>query len=127
MSEDLKIKLLVVDDEQSIRRLCMTIGTSLGFTCNEAESAESAVTRLETDPPDLVLTDLKLPNQSGVALLKQVRNILPRTEIAIMTGHGSIERAHADPVGARSLGRRLFDRGASILKSGYRASDAVLR
>ena len=93
MSEDLKTKLLVVDDEQSIRRLCMTIGTSLGFTCNEAESAESAVTRLETDPPDLVLTDLKLPNQSGVALLKQVRNILPRTEIAIMTGHGSIESA----------------------------------
>jgi DNA-binding NtrC family response regulator len=93
MSEDLKVKLLVVDDEQSIRRLCMTIGTALGFTCNEAESAESAVTRLETDPPDLVLTDLKLPNQSGVALLKQVRNILPRTEIAIMTGHGSIESA----------------------------------
>jgi two-component system, NtrC family, response regulator AtoC len=93
MSEDLKTKLLVVDDEQSIRRLCMTIGTSLGFTCNEAESAESAVTRLETDPPDLVLTDLKLPNQSGVELLKQVRNMLPRTEIAIMTGHGSIESA----------------------------------
>ena len=66
MSEDLKTKLLVVDDEQSIRRLCMTIGTSLGFTCSEAESVESAVTRLETDPPDLVLTDLKLPNQSGV-------------------------------------------------------------
>jgi len=93
MSEDLKTKLLVVDDEQSIRRLCMTIGTSLGFTCSEAESVESAVTRLETDPPDLVLTDLKLPNQSGVELLKQVRNILPRTEIAIMTGHGSIESA----------------------------------
>jgi two-component system response regulator AtoC len=93
MSEDLKTKLLVVDDEQSIRRLCMTIGTSLGFACNEAESAESAVTRLETDPPDLVLTDLKLPNQSGVELLKQVRSILPRTEIAIMTGHGSIESA----------------------------------
>jgi two-component system, NtrC family, response regulator AtoC len=93
MSEDLKTKLLVVDDEQSIRRLCMTIGTSLGFTCNEAESAESAVSRLETDPPDLVLTDLKLPNQSGVELLKQVRSILPRTEIAIMTGHGSIESA----------------------------------
>jgi two-component system, NtrC family, response regulator AtoC len=93
MSEDLKTKLLVVDDEQSIRRLCMTIGTSLGFTCNEAESAESAATRLETDPPDLVLTDLKLPNQSGVELLKQVRSVLPRTEVAIMTGHGSIESA----------------------------------
>ncbi len=71
----------------------MTIGTSLGFTCNESESAETAVTRLETDPPDLVLTDLKLPNQSGVELLKTIRSVLPRTEIAIMTGHGSIESA----------------------------------
>jgi len=93
MTDDLKIKLLVVDDEQSIRRLCMTIGGSLGFVSNEAESAESAVTRLETDPPDLVLSDLKLPNQSGVELLKQIKALLPRTEVAIMTGHGSIESA----------------------------------
>lgn len=93
MSNDLKITLLVVDDEQSIRRLCMTIGGSLGFSCDEAESAETASTRLETDPPDLVLTDLKLPNQSGVDLLKQIKSVLPRSEVAIMTGHGSIESA----------------------------------
>ncbi len=93
MNADLKIRLLVVDDEQSIRRLCMTIGTSLGFACAEAESAEAAVTRLEADAPDLVFTDLKLPTQSGVELLKQIKALLPRTEVAIMTGHGSIESA----------------------------------
>jgi two-component system, NtrC family, response regulator AtoC len=93
MSTELKIRLLVVDDEQSIRRLCMTIGTSLGFTCAEAESAEAAVARLDTEAPDLVLTDLKLPTQSGVELLKQIKALLPRTEVAIMTGHGSIESA----------------------------------
>jgi DNA-binding NtrC family response regulator len=93
MNPDLKISLLVVDDEQSIRRLCMTIGTSLGFLCAEAESAESAVNRLEAEAPDLVLTDLKLPSQSGVELLRQVKALIPRTEVAIMTGHGSIESA----------------------------------
>jgi two-component system, NtrC family, response regulator AtoC len=93
MSDESKIKLLVVDDEQSIRKLCMTIGGSLGFSCNEAESAETATTRLETDPPDLVLSDLKLPNQSGVELLQQIKSVLPRSEVAIMTGHGSIESA----------------------------------
>jgi two-component system response regulator AtoC len=93
MSDEPKIKLLVVDDEQSIRKLCMTIGGSLGFSCNEAESAETATTRLETDPPDLILSDLKLPNQSGVELLQQIKSVLPRSEVAIMTGHGSIESA----------------------------------
>jgi two-component system, NtrC family, response regulator AtoC len=93
MTAELKIRLLVVDDEQSIRRLCMTIGTTLGFACAEAESAEAAVARLDAEAPDLVLTDLKLPNQSGVELLRQVKALLPRTEIAIMTGHGSIESA----------------------------------
>ena len=93
MSDEMKTRLLVVDDEQSIRRLCMTIGGTLGFVCTEAQSAEAALARLEADTPDLVLTDLKLPEQSGVELLKQMKALHPRTEVAIMTGHGSIESA----------------------------------
>jgi len=93
MNDDLKIRLLVVDDEQSIRKLCMTIGNTLGYACTEAESAEAALAKLDADVPDLVLTDLKLPTLSGVELLKQAKMILPRAEIAIMTGHGSIESA----------------------------------
>ena len=93
MSDSLKVRLLVVDDEQSIRKLCMTIGNSLGYSCAEAESAELALSRLEQEAPDLVLTDLKLPTQSGVELLRQAKSLYPRTEIAIMTGHGSIESA----------------------------------
>ncbi len=81
MSDDLKIRLLVVDDEQSIRRLCMTIGNTLGFICAEAETAEAAVARLDGDAPDLVLTDLKLPTQSGVELLRQVKTLLPAPKL----------------------------------------------
>jgi two-component system, NtrC family, response regulator AtoC len=93
MTEEMKTRLLVVDDEQSIRRLCMTIGNTLGYVSMEAESAEAALGRLETDAPDLILTDLKLPAMSGVELLKQTKKLLPHAEIAIMTGHGSIESA----------------------------------
>src|SRR5580765_6813669 len=93
MSDSLKVRLLVVDDEQSIRKLCMTIGGSLGYSCAEAESAEVALSRIEQESPDLILTDLKLPTQSGVELLRQAKSLFPRTEVAIMTGHGSIESA----------------------------------
>jgi len=93
MSDDLRIRFLIVDDEQSIRKLCMTIGASLGFACAEAESAEAALAQLETESPDLVLADLKLPHLSGLELLRQVKTLLPRAEVAIMTGHGSIESA----------------------------------
>jgi DNA-binding NtrC family response regulator len=93
MKEDARLRFLIVDDEQSIRRLCMTVGQSLGLICTEAETAEAALESVDTAPPDLVVTDLKLPNLSGADLLRKLKQTLPRMEVAIMTGHGSIESA----------------------------------
>ena len=93
MSEELRLRFLIVDDEQSIRRLCITVGQGLGFLCSEAETAEAALELLEASAPDIVVTDLKLPNLSGEDLLRKIKELLPRTEVAIMTGHGSIESA----------------------------------
>jgi DNA-binding NtrC family response regulator len=91
--DDLRIRFLIVDDDKNIRRLCMTIGSSLGFQCSEAESAEAALNQMDIDSPDLILADLMMPNMTGLDFLEQAKKILPRTEIAIMTGHGSIEAA----------------------------------
>ena len=93
MTDDFRIRFLIVDDEQSIRKLCTTIGASLGFDCAEAESAEAALAYLETGSPDIVLVDRRLPTMSGDDLLRQIKSMLPRTEVAIITGHGSIESA----------------------------------
>jgi two-component system, NtrC family, response regulator AtoC len=93
MNEDLRIRLLIVDDEQSIRKLCVTVGEALGFACLEADSAESALALLEEQPAHMILTDMVMPNMSGLEFLEKAKKLLPRTEVAVMTGHGSVETA----------------------------------
>jgi len=91
--EELRVRLLVVDDEQSIRKLCITVGEALGFICLEADSGESALTLLEEQPVHMILSDMVMPHMSGLEFLEKVKKLLPRTEVALMTGHGSIETA----------------------------------
>ena len=91
--DDLRIRLLIVDDEQTIRRLCITVGESLGFYCLEAESGDAALALLEEQPVHMVLTDMVMPRMSGLEFLEQAKRAYPRIEVAVMTGHGSVETA----------------------------------
>ena len=91
--DDFRIRLLIVDDEQTIRRLCMTVGESLGFVCLEAESGDLALALLEEQPVHMVLTDMVMPRMTGIEFLEQVKRTYPRIEVAVMTGHGSVETA----------------------------------
>ena len=91
--QDIKTRLLVVDDDRNVRRLCVTVGQSLSFSCTEADNAESALEALRAEAPDLILADLMMPAMSGLDFLENAKKILPHAEIAIMTGHGSIEAA----------------------------------
>ena len=93
MTQDFRTKLLIVDDEQTIRRLCITVGESLGYSCLEAESGEAALALLEEQPVHMVLTDMIMPRMSGIEFLEHIKRIHPRVEVAVMTGHGSVETA----------------------------------
>lgn len=93
MSQRLGIRFLVVDDEESIRRLCVTVAEGMGFTCMQAGTGEDALALLEEQPAHIILTDLVMPRMSGLEFLEKVKALLPRAEVAVMTGHGSIETA----------------------------------
>src|SRR5579872_3894287 len=93
VKDDARQRFLIVDDDRSIRKICATVGTSLGLQIAEASTGEEALQMLESFSPDIILTDLILPSMNGLDFLAQVKKTLPRVEVAIMTGHASIETA----------------------------------
>src|SRR3989339_2052083 len=85
--------ILIVDDEESI---CQTLGGILNDEGHEvvaAVSGEEALRLIEEDPPNLVLLDIWLPGMDGIEVLKVIKAGYPRTQVVMMSGHGSIETA----------------------------------
>ncbi len=87
-------RVLVVDDEKEIRAfLDKALSRLGGFHVDLAASGEEALHRLEKEPFDLVLTDLKMPKMDGLQLIAEIAKSKPETLTIMMTGHGSIDSA----------------------------------
>ncbi|MEZ4443616.1 MAG: response regulator [Polyangiaceae bacterium] len=86
-------RVLVVDDEPSIRDMLAEFLEMEGFAVSTAEDGMAAVDIFTVTHFDLVLTDLKMPRMGGIALLEQMRRHSPSTMAVIMTGFGTVETA----------------------------------
>jgi len=86
--------VLVVDDEKEIRAFLNKALSRLGgFHVELAESGEEALRKLEKEPFELVLTDLKMPKMDGLQLIAEIAKSKPETLTIMMTGHGTIDSA----------------------------------
>jgi len=88
-----RFRILVVDDEPAQRELVLGFLKKQGFDVAAAESGVKALELFRQESIDLILTDQKMPNLSGSALLQAVRAINPETPVILMTAFGSIEAA----------------------------------
>jgi DNA-binding NtrC family response regulator len=89
------ISVLVVEDEESTRKLCTDVAESCGMKSIAASSVEEALRRLETSAVDIIVTDLLLPPSSGLDLLKQVHEMYPQVAVVVLTQYGTIDSAVA--------------------------------
>ena len=85
--------ILVVDDEPPQLELISGFLKKQGFEVTLAESGEKALQIFRRESFDLVLTDQRMPNLSGLDLLKAVRAVNPETPVIVVTAYGSIETA----------------------------------
>jgi two-component system nitrogen regulation response regulator NtrX len=87
-------RILVVDDEDSIRRSLGGILADEGFQVVVASQGEEALAALRKDVGiDLVLLDIAMPGRDGVAVLEEIRGSWPDLPVVMMSGHGTIETA----------------------------------
>jgi CheY-like chemotaxis protein len=110
-------RVLVVDDSAVDRRFVGgLLGKSGKYTVEFAEDGSQALASMRKSPPDVIVTDLQMPNRNGLELVAAVRMHHPDVPIILMTGHGSedlaveaLHRGAANYVPKPQLGERLME------------------
>jgi DNA-binding NtrC family response regulator len=85
------MKILVVDDEEGARELFNTILTDEGYDVTLANNGADALTRMQGDVYDLVVTDIKMPGMDGLQLLQELRKTGSKADVIMVTAYGEVE------------------------------------
>ena len=88
-----KKRILVVDDDESLRWVTRAQLEQSGYDVTAAADAASALEQIRNSPPDLAITDLKMPGMSGLDLLKAIRAEYPEIIVIVVTAFGTVENA----------------------------------
>jgi two-component system, NtrC family, response regulator PilR len=102
--------LLVVDDEQGMRQLLTLVFMRAGHQVRVAEHGRRALELLREQPADLIVSDVKMPDMSGIDLLRAVREFSPDVAVVLMTAFATVETAReAFKLGADDFIQKPFD------------------
>ncbi len=88
-----KPKVLIVDDESTVRSTVSRITQHLGLSVKEAEDGKKALHMMASERFDIVFVDLLLPSMHGLEVLRHIRENHPETVVIIVTGHPTVESA----------------------------------
>ncbi|MGB9691863.1 MAG: sigma-54-dependent transcriptional regulator [Candidatus Sumerlaeaceae bacterium] len=86
-------QILVVDDEEGMCTILRKVLTQEGYSVQTFTRPNEALSWLQNSPTDIVISDLKMPELSGMDLLRAVRRLSPATNVILMTAYGTIESA----------------------------------
>ena len=85
--------ILIVDDEEGIRRSLKGVLEDEGYRVLLAEDGDKALSLMEEESPDLVLLDIWMPGKDGMVVLEEIRRGWPMLPVVMISGHGSIDLA----------------------------------
>ena len=88
-----QVKILVIDDEKPTLTMFRFMLSAHGYTVLTAENGMEGLEVFEQERPPIVLTDIKMPGMDGIEVLRRIKQIDPKTEVIVITGHGDMELA----------------------------------
>ncbi len=110
MDESGHRKVLVVDDEYNIRDVLKMFLSDLGYTVSTAADLTESVSKINTDPPDIVFLDIVLPESNGLEILKLIKQFKKETIVIMMSGYRDEDDAKASlKLGAFDYITKPFD------------------
>ena len=89
----MKPRILVIDDEEGVRKSLRMILEYDGYDVTEAATGEEGVKLIEREAPDLVFLDIKMPGMDGLEVLQKVRHLIEAMPVVVISGHGDINTA----------------------------------
>ena len=102
--------ILIIDDDPNLRKTLSDILKSKGYEASSAKDGEEGLALLKKDPVNVALIDLKLPDMSGLEVLKRAKADYPSIEAIILTGNASLDSAiEATNKGAFSYLQKPYD------------------
>jgi two-component system response regulator PilR (NtrC family) len=102
--------LLVVDDELGMRQFLTHLLQREGHSVRVAENGHEAMKLLQQEPAELMLSDIRMPDMTGIELLKNAREFLPQLEVIMMTAFANVDTAReAFLLGAYDFVQKPFD------------------
>ncbi|HVG30178.1 MAG TPA: sigma-54 dependent transcriptional regulator [Pyrinomonadaceae bacterium] len=102
--------ILVVDDEQGMRQLLTLVFGRAGHKVRAAEDGRRALASLREQAADLIVSDVKMPDMDGIALLREARALYPEVAVVMMTAFATVETAReAFKLGADDFIQKPFD------------------
>jgi DNA-binding NtrC family response regulator len=87
------IRILVIDDDDSGREALTMLLRSVGYAVTSAATGMSALELIDNEQYQVIVSDLFLPDKSGLDILQNVRKVSPDTEVIVVTGHASAQTA----------------------------------
>ena len=104
-------RILIVDDDSSIRTLLSVVATRAGVESDSAADGVEAMEKIAATRYDVIVLDLQMPRMNGFDLIRELRGVVPRPAVIVLTALPATHHVILDPAVVHCIVRKPFDLG----------------